>query len=179
VLVLLLQPVNPFTHLNLIILMDAKKVLVVGVGMTKFYKPGTHDNDYHDLAALAMKRALKDANLLYEKHIEQVYAGHVYGDSTCGQRAVYQMGKTGIPIFNVNNNSCTGATAIYMARQAIAFGTCECVMVVGFEKMHAGPHRFIFKDRAMPTDNFEKHDQELVKNNKKVPLFVKMWAHAG
>jgi sterol carrier protein 2 len=32
-----------------------------------------------------------------------VTCGYVYGDSTCGQRAVYQLGMTGVPIVNVNN----------------------------------------------------------------------------
>jgi hypothetical protein len=27
--------------------------------------------------------------------------GYCYGDSTCGQRAVYQLGMTGVPIYNV------------------------------------------------------------------------------
>ena len=35
------------------------------------------------------------------------------GDSTCGQRALYQMGLTGIPIFNVNNNCATGSSALH------------------------------------------------------------------
>jgi len=52
-------------------------VFVAGVGMTKFHKPGTHEIDYTDLGALAIKRALKDANLSYERHIDQVYAGYV------------------------------------------------------------------------------------------------------
>ncbi len=38
------------------------------------------------------------------------------GDSTCGQRALYQCGMTGIPIFNVNNNCSTGSSALMMAK---------------------------------------------------------------
>ncbi len=30
------------------------------------------------------------------------------GDSTCGQRALYPLGMTGLPIINVNNNCSTG-----------------------------------------------------------------------
>ena len=48
--------------------MDNKKprVFVVGNGMTHFMKPGKHNYDYHDLCNVAMKRALRDANLHYD-----------------------------------------------------------------------------------------------------------------
>jgi acetyl-CoA acetyltransferase len=93
---------------------EQPRVFVVGNGMTKFMKPGKHKFDYHDLANVAMKRALRDAGLKYE-HVEQAYVGYVYGDSASGQRAVYTMGHTGIPIFNVNNNCSTGSTALFLA----------------------------------------------------------------
>lgn len=86
--------------------------------MTKFMRPGKHSFDYPDLAHLAMSRALRDANLHFDK-IEAAYVGYVYGDSTAGQRAVYTMGRTGIPIVNVNNNCATGATALYLGAKAI------------------------------------------------------------
>ena len=60
------------------------------------------------------------------------------GDSTCGQRALYQMGLTGIPIFNVNNNCATGSSALYMGNQLIAGGIADCVLALGFEKMQRG-----------------------------------------
>ena len=61
-------------------------VLVAGVGMTPFKKPG--DNlPYPEMAALAIRQALQDAGLVYSD-IQDVYAGYVYGDSTCGQRAL-------------------------------------------------------------------------------------------
>ena len=78
------------------------KVHVIGVGMVKFAKPGASD-DYHVMAANAARTALKDAGVEYGD-IDQVFAGYVYGDSTCGQRAVYELGLTGVPIVNVNNN---------------------------------------------------------------------------
>lgn len=39
--------------------------------------------------------------------IEQAYAGYVYGDSTCGQRALYALGLTQIPIVNVRPHLLT------------------------------------------------------------------------
>ena len=74
------------------------KVYVVGVGMTKFEKPGKREDfDYPDMAQEAVTNALKDAGVEY-KDVEQAAVGYVYGDSTCGQRALYPLGMTGIPV---------------------------------------------------------------------------------
>ncbi|MEQ2176682.1 sterol carrier protein 2, partial [Goodea atripinnis] len=68
------------------------------------------------------EKALTDAGVPYSA-IEQACVGYVYGDSTCGQRAIYHsLGLTGIPIINVNNNCSTGSTALFMARQLIQGG---------------------------------------------------------
>lgn len=64
--------------------------------------------------------------------------GYVYGDSTSGQRALYEVGMTGIPIFNVNNNCSTGSSALYLAKQIVESGQADCVLVLGFEKMERG-----------------------------------------
>lgn len=128
----------------------ARKVNVIGVGMVKFQKPGASD-DYNVMAATAARTALKDAGVSYDQ-VEQAYAGYVYGDSTCGQRAVYEVGLTGIPVFNVNNNCSTGSTALMLARQAIAGGLAECVIAVGFEQMEKGALVAKWNDRTNPLD---------------------------
>ncbi len=126
------------------------KVNVLGVGMIKFAKPGASD-DYNVMAARAMREALKDAGIEFAA-VEQAYAGYVYGDSTCGQRAIYELGNTGIPVFNVNNNCSTGSSALMLGAQAIAGGAAECVLVVGFEKMEKGALGAKFTDRTNPLD---------------------------
>src|ERR1700755_1741797 len=95
-----------------------RKVFVVGVGMTKFEKPGSRDWDYPAMAKEAGTNALRDAGVDYTD-IQQAAVGYCYGDSTSGELAVYQLGITGIPIFNVNNNCSTGSTALFMAKQLI------------------------------------------------------------
>ena len=60
------------------------------------------------------------------------------GDSTCGQRALYQVGLTGIPIFNVNNNCATGSSALFVANQLVAGGMADCVLAKRKEKMQRG-----------------------------------------
>ena len=127
-----------------------RRVNVIGVGMVPFQKPGKSD-DYHVMAGGAVRAALADAGVGYDE-IQQAYAGYVYGDSTCGQRAVYEVGITGIPVFNVNNNCSTGSTALMLARQAVEGGVVECALALGFEKMEKGALGSKFKDRTNPLD---------------------------
>ncbi len=127
-----------------------RKVNVLGVGMVKFQKPGASDG-YEVMANGAIKDALKDGGVDF-KDVEQAYAGYVFGDSTCGQRAVYSVGTTGIPVINVNNNCSTGSTALYLARQAIEGGLAECVLAVGFEQMQKGALAAGWNDRTNPLD---------------------------
>src|SRR6188508_2622368 len=129
----------------------SNRTFVVGVGMTKFDKPGTKEGDYPDWAKEAGGKALADAGIPYED-VEQAYAGYVYGDSTAGQRAVYGLGLTGIPVVNVNNNCSTGSTALFLARQAVASGIAGCALAIGFEKMQRGSLKNAFDDRTNPMD---------------------------
>ena len=65
----------------------SSKVYVIGVGMTKFEKPGARAWDYPDMAKEAGTNALQDAGIPYGQ-IDQAVVGYVYGESTSGQRAV-------------------------------------------------------------------------------------------
>ncbi len=131
------------------------KVYVVGVGMTKFEKPGSKEWDYPDMAKEAGTRALEDAGIAYEQ-VEQAVAGYCNGDSTCGQRAVYTLGLTGIPVYNVNNNCATGSTALFMGKQFVEAGIADCVLAIGFEKMEKGSLGIKYTDRTPPLDQHLK-----------------------
>ena len=127
------------------------RTFVIGVGMTKFEKPGTKEGDYPDWAQEAGGKALADAGISYEQ-VEQAFVGYCYGDSTAGQRAVYGLGLTGIPVVNVNNNCSTGSSALYLARQAVKGGLADCALALGFEKMELGSLGVKFTDRTNPMD---------------------------
>ncbi|WP_298445758.1 lipid-transfer protein [Gordonia sp. (in: high G+C Gram-positive bacteria)] len=139
--------------------MAGNRVFVVGVGMTKFEKPGRRKNDdgsdwdYPDMARESGTKALADAGIDYDEVLE-AYVGYVYGESTSGQRALYELGMTGIPVANVNNNCSTGSTALYLAARAIRGGLADCTMALGFEKMQPGSLGATYDDRAQP---MEKH----------------------
>ena len=129
-----------------------RRVNVIGVGMTPFTTPKAKI-PYTEMGPTAARDALKDAGVDY-KEIEQAYVGWVYGDSCAGEKVVYQLGLTGIPIFNLNNNCSTGSNALYLARQAVAYGVVECALAVGFEQMAPGALGATFNDRPNPMENY-------------------------
>lgn len=154
----------------------ASRTYVAGVGMIPFVKPGANA-PYHVMGAEAAKLALADAGLDYGK-VQQAYVGYVYGDSTCGQRALYGVGMTGIPIVNVNNNCSTGSTALFLARQAIESGAADCVMALGFEQMKPGALGAVFTDRPSAFDDFDAAADKLV-DAPGVPLALRYFGGAG
>jgi acetyl-CoA acetyltransferase len=155
----------------------SQRSFVIGVGMTKFDKPGTKEGDYPDWAEEAGSKALEDAGISYDK-VEQAYAGYCYGDSTYGQRALYQLGLTGIPVVNVNNNCSTGSSALFLARQAVKGGVVDCAMAVGFEKMEKGSLGMKYDDR---TPALDKHMMRMfeVRSPEESPFAPQMFGNAG
>lgn len=155
----------------------ANKVYVVGVGMTKFEKPGRREGwDYPDMARESGNRALEDARVDYSD-IEQGFVGYCSGDSTSGQRALYELGMTGIPIVNVNNNCSTGSTALYLAAQSIRGGLADCVLALGFEKMQPGSLGGGAQDRESPLMRHIKALAEI--DELAMPVAPWMFAAAG
>lgn len=131
-----------------------QRTQVAGVGMIPFSTPSRSES-YQTMGEAAARAALTDAGVEYSA-IEQAYVGYVYGDSTCGQAALYGLGQTGIPIVNVNNNCSTGSSALYLARQAVASGAVECALVLGFEQMQRGALAMQWQDRPSPFDQFNE-----------------------
>jgi acetyl-CoA acetyltransferase len=155
----------------------SNKTYVIGVGMTKFDKPGTKEGDYPDWAKEAGEKALADAGVPYDT-IEQAFAGYVYGDSTYGQRAIYELGLTGIPVLNVNNNCSTGSSALFLARQAVKGGLIDCGLAIGFEKMEMGSLGMKYTDR---TPAMDKHMMRMfqIRDPEASPFAPQMFGNAG
>lgn len=152
-------------------------VHVAGVGMTRFERPGTGNRDYPDLARDAATAALNDAGLTLAD-VDIVMVGHVYGESTSGQRAVYELGLTGVPVVNVNNNCATGSTALYFAREHVAGGRADVVLALGFEKMQRGSLALGSDDRANPLG---RHIDRLhaLHPPSTAPVAPQLWARAA
>lgn len=136
----------------------AARTFVIGVGMTKFEKPGSKDWDYPDMGREAGQKALADAGMSYDE-VEEAFLSYCYGDSTSGQRALYELGLTGIPAVNVNNNCGSGSSALYLARRSVQGGLVDCALALGFEKMEKGSLGFKWDDRTNPMD---KHFGDMI-----------------
>jgi acetyl-CoA acyltransferase len=145
--------------------------------MTKFDKPGTKEGDYPEWVKEAGTKALEDAGIPYGC-VQQAFAGYCYGDSTYGQRAIYGLGLTGIPVVNVNNNCSTGSSALFLARQALKGGLVDCALAVGFEKMERGSLGMKYTDR---TPALDKHMQRMfeVRGPEDSPFAPQMFGNAG
>ena len=136
-----------------------RRVLVAGVGMVPFATPSKSE-PYDLMGEKAARAALSDADVSYTD-VQQAYAGFVYGDSTCGQAALYRLGQTGIPVINVNNNCSTGSSALFLARQAVESGAVDCALALGFEQMQRGALTLHWPDRPSPIATFDEVAQEV------------------
>ncbi|MGJ7515070.1 lipid-transfer protein [Pseudomonas baetica] len=153
------------------------KVVIAGVGMIPFVKPGQGET-YVVMGEQAVRLALTDAGVGYAS-IQQAYASYIYGDSCCGQRVLYNIGMSGIPVINVNNNCSSGSTALFLANQAIAGGMAEVVLAVGFEQMKPGALGDTFPDRPSPAELFLSQCESSEPGNTPMPAALRLFGSAG
>jgi len=152
-------------------------VVVAGVGMVPFAKPGKSEA-YYQMGEKAARAALDDAGVAYTA-VQQAYVGYVYGDSTCGQAALYGIGLTGVPIINVNNNCSTGSSALFLARQAVASGMADCVLALGFEQMVPGALGSSFPERVSPLFRHQEAEREIQGIDPAAPGAAQLFGGAG
>jgi len=154
-----------------------QKPYVAGVGMIPFAKPGA-SGTYVEMGAEATRRALKDAGLAYDL-VQQAYVGYVYGDSTSGQSALYEVGLSGIPVVNVNNNCSTGSSALFLARQAVESGMVDCALALGFEQMQPGALKAHWDDRPPAMGKCLAIASELADDVAELPMALQLFGGAG
>lgn len=153
------------------------KALVAGIGMIPFTKPGKSES-WEVMGVSAARQAIADAGISYED-VGQTYAGYVYGDSTCGQSVAYELGMTGVPVVNVNNNCSTGSTALFLARQAVESGVVDVALAVGFEQMNPGALGSVFRDRAPIMGRFRDPLRKLQARDPNAPGAAQYFGGAG
>lgn len=153
------------------------KPLVAGVGMIPFTKPGQSES-WDVMGAAAARLALEDAGIGYAD-VGQAYVGYVYGDSTAGQSALYEVGLSGIPIVNVNNNCSTGSTALFLARQAVEAGIVDVALALGFEQMNPGALGTVFNDRKPVMMKFVEPLMKLQTQDPEAPFAAQYFGGAG
>ena len=155
-----------------------ERTFVVGVGMTKFEKPGSKDWDYPDMGrggrperARRRRHRLRRGRAGLRRLLLRRLHRRASGRSTSS-------GLTGIPVVNVNNNCSTGSSALYLARQFVEGGLADCVLALGFEKMEKGASASKFTDRTNPMD---KHFEDMIDRRgfAPAPPAAQMFGNAG
>ena len=154
-----------------------QQVFVAGVGMIPFAKPGASE-PYDVMGAARRGRCARRRR----RRVRATCSRPTSATSTAiprpGQKALYRVGMTGIPIFNVNNNCSTGSTALFLARQAVESGAVDCALALGFEQMMPGALGTHFNDRPTPFDDFNRATDALV-GAPDVPLAIRYFGGAG
>jgi acetyl-CoA acetyltransferase len=153
------------------------KARIAGVGMVPFATP-SKSQTYDVMGEAATRAALADAGISYDL-VEQAYASYVYGDSTSGQKALYRVGQTGIPILNVNNNCGSGSSALFAARQLVESGAADCVLALGFEQMQRGKLVQHWQDRPTPFSEFDKIVDSIQGTDPDAPAAAQYFGGAG
>jgi acetyl-CoA acetyltransferase len=93
--------------------------------------------------------------------------------------AIYGVGLTGIPVFNLNNNCSTGSSALFLARQAVESGMVECAIALGFEQMQPGALKGAWDDRPSPMARFAEAMTEKQGYEPSAPRAAQFFGGAG
>ena len=112
-----------------------REVSIIGVGIHKFGR--FDDEPYTKIGLDATTMALRDAKLEW-KDIQIAFAGCMYLPATSGVRTLTQLGKTGIPITDVESACASGGTSLRLASLAVGSGEYDFALALGLEKMPRG-----------------------------------------
>ena len=114
-------------------------IQIAGVAMTKFGR--FEDHTVIDLGVEAVRAALRDAD---DPKFGAAFCGTAYSGVAAGHRVLGRLGRTGMPIVDVEAGCASGAAALSMAARAIESGEVDCALVFGMEKMPKGMIRSSF-----------------------------------
>ncbi|MCK4793289.1 MAG: thiolase family protein, partial [Desulfobacteraceae bacterium] len=112
-----------------------REVAIAGVGMCRFGR--YPDGDYQELGREAALNALEDADFTW-KDIQTIFCANAYSGMGVGHNIAAQIGKTGIPIVNVENACSGGGSAFRLCYQSIAGGIYDICLAIGVERIPGG-----------------------------------------
>jgi acetyl-CoA acetyltransferase len=114
-------------------------VHVAGVGIHPFGR--FPDRTVTELGVAAVRAALDEAG---DPPFDAAFCGTAYAGVAAGHKVLSALGRTGVPIVNVEAGCASGAAALRLAAGAIAGGQHDTVLVYGIEKMPKGMIRSSF-----------------------------------
>jgi acetyl-CoA acetyltransferase len=112
-----------------------RDVVVLGAGLHRFGR--FPEKSLPELGRVAIENALQDAGMPF-RDIEVAYVGRVLAGMGAGLSVVSEMGRTGIPVINIEMACGSSTSAFREAYLSVANGVYETALVVGFEKMQRG-----------------------------------------
>ena len=116
-----------------------RSVGVAGIGIHPFGR--FEDRTVTDLGVTAVREALRDAG---DPQFQAAFCGTAYAGVAAGHKVLGAIGRTGVPIVDVEAGCASGGAALMLAGQAIRAGQYDCALVFGIEKMPRGIIRSSF-----------------------------------
>jgi acetyl-CoA acetyltransferase len=114
-------------------------VRIAGVGIHPFGR--FPDRTVTDLGVAAVRAALGEAG---DPRFDAAFCGTAYAGVAAGHKVLSAIGRTGMPIVDVEAGCASGAAALLLAAGAIRAGQYDTVLVYGIEKMPKGIIRSSF-----------------------------------
>ena len=115
------------------------RVVVAGTGVHPFGR--FDDLPVTEMGVRAVSDALADAG---NPEFQAAFCATVYSGVAAGHKVLGALGKTGMPIVNVEAGCASGGAALMLAAGAIRAGQYDTVLVFGIEKMPKGIIRSSF-----------------------------------
>jgi acetyl-CoA acetyltransferase len=116
-----------------------RPVEVAGIGIHPFGR--FEDRTVTELGVTAVREALRDAG---DPQFQAAFCGTAYAGVAAGHKVLGAIGRTGVPIVDVEAGCASGGAALMLAGGAIRAGQYDCALVFGIEKMPRGIIRSSF-----------------------------------
>jgi acetyl-CoA acetyltransferase len=116
-----------------------RTVEIAGIGVHPFGR--FEDRTVTDLGVTAVQEALRDAG---DPQFQAAFCGTAYAGVAAGHKVLGALGRTGVPIVDVEAGCASGGAALMLAGGAIRAGQYDCALVFGIEKMPRGIIRSSF-----------------------------------
>jgi acetyl-CoA acetyltransferase len=114
-------------------------VAIAGTGLHPFGR--FEDVTVTEMGVTAVRAALADAG---DPDFQAAFCATVYSGVAAGHKVLGALGRTGMPIVNVEAGCASGGAALMLAASAIRAGQYDTVLVFGIEKMPKGIIRSSF-----------------------------------
>jgi len=112
-----------------------ENAIIAGVGIHPFGRFG--DKPYEQIGREAVDMALKDASMDF-RDIQAAFVSRMYLPATAGVKVLSTLGRTAIPVVDVEAACAGGGACLRQATTAIVSGMYDVVLALGVEKMPRG-----------------------------------------